>query len=42
MISAFDELTTGAPAIRGHAWRQHMMHLFSLLAGTWLLELRFV
>jgi predicted membrane chloride channel (bestrophin family) len=40
MVIAFDEVTTGDPAIRGHAWRQHMMHLFSLLAGAQLLELR--
>lgn len=40
MVIAFDEVASGGPAIRGHAWRQHMMHLFSLLAGTQLLELR--
>ena len=32
---SFDELAEGDPAIRGFAWRQHMMHLFSLLARSW-------
>ncbi len=41
MVSAFDELAVGPAAIRGHAWRCQMMHLFSLLAGTMLLELRY-
>lgn len=41
MVVAFDELAEGDAAIRGLAWRRHMMHLFSLLAGTQLLEIRF-
>ena len=41
MVVAFDELSEGDAAIRGYAWRRHMMHLFSLLAGTQLLEIRF-
>ena len=41
MVVAFDELAEGEAAIRGYQWRRHMMHLFSLLAGTQLLEIRF-
>ena len=41
MVMAFDELAEGDAAIRGYQWRRHMMHLFSLLASTFLLEIRF-
>ena len=41
LVVAFDEVAEGDAAIRGYAWRRHMMHLFSLLAGTQLLEIRF-
>ena len=33
MVIAFDEVAEGEVAIRGFKWREHMMHLFSLLAG---------
>lgn len=41
MVIAFDEFSTGNAAIVGFKWRQQMMHLFSLLAATQVLELRF-
>ena len=42
MVVAFDELAQDKNAmITGDKWRRHMMHLFSLLAGTQLLEIRF-